>query len=208
MARFDGTHITVAEFLLEEVLDRLPPDERTFLLRCSITPVLGAGLAEALTGRNDAPDVLERLAAEGVFVTRTQEGEAEFRFHPMLADLLRHELPRLEPERLRAQHLHAAEWYLATDRPVEAVEHLLAAQEYSAPTCWCSTTSSICTAGTIGWISPDGSGPCPTTSSGIPGSGVAALSSARVLAEPGARQWYRHCDALVPRTTMPGGPNC
>ncbi len=198
MTRFDGTHSTVAEYLLEEVLDHLPADERTFLLRCSVSPVLGPALAEALTGRKDAGAVLERLTDDGVFLSRAQGGDAEYRFHPMLADLLVHDLRRLEPDRLRAQHLHAAGWYLAEGRSVEAVDHLLAAEEYEGAhrlvldhfadlyrgrhrrdlARWLETVPDEVVAATLD----------------------RALQHCRalaLLARPSAGQWYHHCAALV-----------
>ena len=198
MTRFDGTHTTVAEYLLEEVLAHLPGDVRTFLLDTAVAPVLGAPLAEALTGHTDAGAVLEGLASEGVFVTRTQEGEPEYRFHPMLADLLVHELRLLEPERLRRQHLLAASWYLTTDRSVDAVEHLLAAREYERAH---QVVLDHYTEMYRGQQRLD----LPRWLRAVPDDVVGetidrALQHCRALAllgEPGARQWYRHCDALV-----------
>ena len=55
IARFTGTHRSVAEYLIGEVLDRLPPADRDFLLKTSIADRLSASLATALTGRAGQP---------------------------------------------------------------------------------------------------------------------------------------------------------
>lgn len=204
MARFDGTHTTVAEYLLEEVLDRLPGDVRSFLLECSVAPVLGAGLAETLTGRHDAGDVLEGLAEDGVFLTPTHDGlthdgDREYRFHPMLADLLRHELRRHDADGLRAQHLQAAEWYLARDRAIEAVEHLLEAHEHERAHLLVLEYFADLYRGHHRLDLPRWLRAVPDRV--VEASLDRALRHCRalaLLAEPSAREWYRYCDARVP----------
>ena len=49
ISRFTGTQKSVAEYLIGEVLDRQPPQDRDFLLKTSIAEQLSASLATALT---------------------------------------------------------------------------------------------------------------------------------------------------------------
>jgi LuxR family maltose regulon positive regulatory protein len=58
IARFTGTHQSVAEYLIVEVLDRLPPANREFMLKTSIAERLSAPLATALTGRSDSQSTM------------------------------------------------------------------------------------------------------------------------------------------------------
>jgi LuxR family maltose regulon positive regulatory protein len=58
IAAFSGDERTVAEYLAEEVLERQPPEVRTFLLQTSIADRLSGSLADALTGRSDGRRVL------------------------------------------------------------------------------------------------------------------------------------------------------
>lgn len=200
LAHFDGTHVTVAEYLLEEVLDRLPAATRDFVLATAIAPVLDADLATALTGVDDAHDLLERLAFDGVFVTAAQGGPPEYRFHPMLADLLQQELRLLDPDRFRAQHLRAADWHLADGEPIDAVDHLLAAHEFERAH---RLVLDHFAALYRGAHRPDLS----RWVQAVPDDVIAAsldraLEHCRalaLLAEPAARPWYRHCDARVPQ---------
>ena len=53
IARFTGSDRLVAEYLIEEVIDRLPAADRQFLLTTSVADRLSAGLANELTGRSD-----------------------------------------------------------------------------------------------------------------------------------------------------------
>lgn len=54
--------------LIEEVIDRQPPDIKEFLLRTSILERMTGALCNAVTGRNDGQAVLEWLEAENMFI--------------------------------------------------------------------------------------------------------------------------------------------
>ncbi len=60
---FAGSHRHVAEYLLEEVLERQQPDVRRFLLQTSVLDWLSADLCDAVTGAGDARAMLARLDA-------------------------------------------------------------------------------------------------------------------------------------------------
>ena len=49
------------DFFAHEVLAELPPDLRTFILQCSVLPELTPTLCAAVSGRDDARDVLDDL---------------------------------------------------------------------------------------------------------------------------------------------------
>ena len=97
IARFTGTQRSVAEYLIGEVLDRLPPPDRDFLLKTSITDRLSSPLATALTGRADSQLILESLVAANAFVVSLGGPDTWFRYHPLLRDLLQHRLSLEQP---------------------------------------------------------------------------------------------------------------
>ena len=68
IARFSGNERSVADYLIGEVIERLPPEDRDFLLRTSITEKLTGDLADHLDGRTDSQQVLERLVGANAFV--------------------------------------------------------------------------------------------------------------------------------------------
>jgi LuxR family maltose regulon positive regulatory protein len=127
---FCGSERTVAAFLKAEVLDRQPPEVRELLLRTSVLERAEGPLADALTGGSGALRILQELEEADAFVTAVDVGRSCFRYHPMLADLLRLELRRIGPALVGTQHRAAARWFELHGRPVEAIRHAQAAGDW------------------------------------------------------------------------------
>ena len=64
---------------------------RRFLLRTSIADQVSGELADALTGGSDGHRTLEELAKSNALVVRLGVAHPWFRYHHLLADLLRHQ---------------------------------------------------------------------------------------------------------------------
>ena len=92
IADFTGTDAAVTDYLLTEVLDRLSPSERRFLLRISVVDAICGELADALTNDTDGDRHLQRLASSNAMLEPLDWSTGWFRFHPLLRDLLRAEL--------------------------------------------------------------------------------------------------------------------
>lgn len=133
--RADGTQLGGADsreelfaFLAEEVLDGLAPELRAALLDAALAravdPVVSAALG--LPG-----DLLGRLRASGVLVMASEAGS--FSFHPLFRDFL---LERRGAERssnaTAGAHGRLAKALATAGRPLEAVEHWLAAGAWDA----------------------------------------------------------------------------
>lgn len=123
---FSGSHRFVLDYLLDEVLGRHSDDVRTFLLSTSVLARLTAGLCDALTGRDDSQQMLERLEADGLFVIALDEERTWFRYHQLFADALRARLPADLPGRSEALHASAARWLADNGLLADAVHHALA----------------------------------------------------------------------------------
>jgi ATP/maltotriose-dependent transcriptional regulator MalT len=109
VAEFSGRTPMVADLLADELLHHAPNDLSEFLLRTSVADVLDAELCEALSGRSDSGDVLRRMEADLKFVLATGPSRDTYRYHPLLADMLRSELGRQRPEEVpRLNRLAAA----------------------------------------------------------------------------------------------------
>ncbi|TYB37194.1 AAA family ATPase [Micromonospora sp. AP08] len=132
--RFTGDQPDVAGYLRDEVLAPLDPAARDVLRRSAVAAAVCADLAEAVTGRPDAGQVLADLAREGGFVQRDGSSPSWYRCQPLLADLLRDELDRLPADELGELHRRAAGWYTGHDRPAEALRHALAGGEWDTAT--------------------------------------------------------------------------
>src|SRR5215217_6461518 len=126
---FSGSHRDVLDYLAEEVLGRQPERVRQFLLETSIADHLSGALCDALTGRSDGQEMLERLEKDNLFVVALDDERGWYRYHHLFADFLRGRLRRESPERISGSHLRAAAWYEREGWAPEAVEHALAAGE-------------------------------------------------------------------------------
>jgi LuxR family transcriptional regulator, maltose regulon positive regulatory protein len=88
-----GAQPLAADYLRDEVLDAQPPDVRLFMLRTSVAERLTAGLADSLTGGQlNGAATFEALASQNCFVNRL--GGGEYRYYPVLRDMLMAELAR------------------------------------------------------------------------------------------------------------------
>ena len=123
VAEFAGSERTVADYLLAEVLASQPPDVRHLLLRTCILERVSGPLADALTGRRDGARLLHELEEANAFVVAVDVGRTWFRYHHLLADLLRVELRREAPAEVPALHRLAAEWHARHGNAVDAIRH-------------------------------------------------------------------------------------
>jgi LuxR family maltose regulon positive regulatory protein len=109
--RITGEDPLVADYLHDEVLDQMPPDEREFLLTTSVADVICDDLAGTLTGRPDAAAVLDRLGRGNAIVAAA--GQGTYRYHPLLLDLLRADLRKERPAEIPKLAVLAASWQAA-----------------------------------------------------------------------------------------------
>jgi LuxR family transcriptional regulator, maltose regulon positive regulatory protein len=123
VAEFSGSERTVADYLVSEVLAGRPPEVRDLLLRTSILERVNAPLADLLTGRRDGARLLHELEEANAFVVAVDVGRTWFRYHHLLADLLRLELGREAPDDVPRLHGLAAGWHAEHGGFVEAIRH-------------------------------------------------------------------------------------
>jgi LuxR family maltose regulon positive regulatory protein len=76
---FSGSHRDVLDFLSEEVLERQSGRVRSFLLETSILERLAGELCDAVTGRDDGQEMLERLDRESLFVVALDDERRWYR---------------------------------------------------------------------------------------------------------------------------------
>ncbi len=130
IARFSGSERSVADYLTEELTDRLAPDDRDFLLTTSICDQLTGDLADRLTGRVDGHLVLEKLVGANALVVDLDGRGEWFSYHPLLRELLRHRLSLEQPGASARLHLEAAGWQAARGDSIAAIRHAILAGDW------------------------------------------------------------------------------
>ncbi|WP_345518298.1 LuxR C-terminal-related transcriptional regulator [Nocardioides conyzicola] len=121
-----GSGRLVDEYLWHEVLTAERPEMIHLLLSVSVVDRVNYPLAEMLTSRPDAGDLLAEAEGRGLFVTGLESG-GWFEVHGLVRDMLRADLERRSPDRLRELHGLAARWFEAADDSLTAVDHWMAA---------------------------------------------------------------------------------
>jgi len=117
----------VVGYLVEEVLNAQPPGIRDLLLRTSILDSFDIGIANELSdghAGNDASDLVRANA----FVLPA--GAGWYRYHALLADVLRLKLRHESPDLVPGLHRRAAGWYQRNGLLTQAVRHAAAAGDW------------------------------------------------------------------------------
>ncbi|HSJ57915.1 MAG TPA: LuxR C-terminal-related transcriptional regulator [Anaerolineae bacterium] len=139
----DAGKRAILDYFQHEVLAPQPPERHEFLLRTAILDRLTAPLCDLLAApdRDPAPcpatldsqtrsqALLERLEADNLFVRAQDPQKQWYRYHPLLAELLRRRLEQSRPELAVELHRRAADWHEAAGLLDEAISHALAAGE-------------------------------------------------------------------------------
>ena len=120
----------MADYLFAEVLQREPEPVRQLLLRTSILERVNGSIADRLLGTDGSERILLELEDAGAFVYSIDRERSWFRYHNLLADLLRLELRRTEPAAVPGLHRAAAEWYAEHGFPIDAIRHAQAARDW------------------------------------------------------------------------------
>ncbi|HEY1970311.1 MAG TPA: LuxR C-terminal-related transcriptional regulator, partial [Pseudonocardia sp.] len=127
---FSGTHRSVAEYLLAEMLDRQPAEVRHVLMRTCLLDSVNGELADLLTSRRGSERILLDLEDANAFVVSLDPQRTWFRYHQLFADLLRLELRRTLPAEVPTLHRLAASWFTEQGRVAEAIRHTQAAGDW------------------------------------------------------------------------------
>jgi ATP/maltotriose-dependent transcriptional regulator MalT len=129
LGAFERTHRYILDYLSEEVLETQPERVREFLLQTSILERLSGPLCDAVTGRSDGQDMLQKLERANMFLIPLDEGGRWWRFHHLFRDLLCVRLQQTEGGRVPELHRRAAAWYERHGLIDEAIRHALASND-------------------------------------------------------------------------------
>lgn len=128
---FTGSQRYIMDYLIDEVLRRQPEHVQSFLLETALLDRLCGPLCDSVTGREDSQSILEQLEAANVFLIPLDADRKWFRCHRLFADVLRHQFQITNPGGGQEYHLRASCWYEREGMVDEAIEHALAARDFS-----------------------------------------------------------------------------
>ncbi len=142
---FTGSTRYILDYLVEEVLQLQPAFIQEFLLHTSILDRLCDSLCNAVAnirypisdqsaGPPDvghAQHILEFIERANLFIIPLDDKQHWYRYHQLFADLLRHRLQQLQPERVPVLHHRASEWYEQHGFIPEAIEHALKSKDFA-----------------------------------------------------------------------------
>jgi LuxR family maltose regulon positive regulatory protein len=126
---FSGAHMYFRNYFMETILNRLPIEIQSFLLRTSIIKHFTASLCDALTGQSNSEEILGYLWKENVFVVKQKE-KGLYRYHDLFGEMLYDRLKTQYPEEISVLHRKAAKWYSDHFAPTDAISHLISAKAW------------------------------------------------------------------------------
>lgn len=132
LTEFAGHDRATADFLVGEVLTRLPAATADVLTLVSVCDEVTPALAAALTRRADAGAILAGLERDSSLVLGVGQDRQWFRTHPLLRSYLLADLARHRPHVLAELHEIATAWFAARQRPDKAFDHVALAGEHQS----------------------------------------------------------------------------
>lgn len=131
VAAFRGDDRYIADYLLEEVLQRQPVEFQRFLLQTSVLQRLSGPLCDAVTRRSDSQTVLNALERANLFVIPLDNRREWFRYHHLFASLLQQRLlDTAGPSAVVDLKRRASQWHAANGNLVDSVEIAISCGDY------------------------------------------------------------------------------
>jgi LuxR family transcriptional regulator, maltose regulon positive regulatory protein len=142
--RFGGQDRLVADYLRDEVLAGLAPEQLEFVLGTSVLDTLTAPACDAVLQRTGSARMLSELAQSSLLVSLDRTDQ-RYRYHRLLAEMLRAELRRREPDLEPELHRRASAWHRRAGDQDHAVHHAICAGdvENAGRLVWGSVVASL-----------------------------------------------------------------
>jgi len=129
---FGGDDRLVSQYMESEFLGRISARHREFLTRTAVLGRMCGPLCEAVLDQPGSAAELAELVRSNLLLVPLDRRGFWFRYHHLFRDMLLAELERLEPGLLPVLRRRAAAWCEANDRPEEALEYAMAADDVDA----------------------------------------------------------------------------
>ncbi|MBV9310595.1 MAG: hypothetical protein JOZ73_07180 [Solirubrobacterales bacterium] len=108
-----GEHHVLSEYVRDEVVAALPQELAQFSVKTSILDELSGGICDFVLERRGSAAVLERLAKTTPMLVPVDSSHRSYRWHGLMAEVLRAELRREDEAVEQLLRRRAADWYSA-----------------------------------------------------------------------------------------------
>ena len=130
--RFGGHHHVISDYLRAEILDSLPAELVEFAIRSSVLDELAGPICDLTLNRRGSAAALKRLERCNPLLLPVDGAHHTYRWHNLMAETLRSELRRVEPELEPELRLRASGWYSSHGDAPRAITHAAAARDAGA----------------------------------------------------------------------------
>ena len=130
---FTGNGHALADYLVQEVLQQQSTVIQQFLLHTAILDRMCGSLCAAVLDQEPgvSQQVLEELEHANLFVFALDDQRQWYCYHHLFLDVLRRLLQQTSAEDLSRLHRRAAVWYHRHNLMIEAINHALAASDFT-----------------------------------------------------------------------------
>jgi LuxR family transcriptional regulator, maltose regulon positive regulatory protein len=125
--RFGGDDRIVSDYIADSLLSDLSTAEVTFLRRTSVLDRLSGELCDAVLRESGSAAILRDLARANVLLVPVDRTDHWYRYHGLLAQMLRAELRRHDPDLEAELHRRASRWHADHEDIDAAIRHAIAA---------------------------------------------------------------------------------
>ena len=123
----DSPNRNLFQYLSDEVLIHLRPQQHEFLLQTAFVEELSGPLCDAITGRTDGEAMLLELQQSNLLLQAVDASRRRFRYHALFAEFLQRQLRERHPQQLPLLARRASAWCAHNGQPESAVEYALLA---------------------------------------------------------------------------------
>lgn len=124
LEHFSGTQPELLDYFGHEVLKRLAPALRNFVLATSIFNTFNQEVCKHVLGQDSSAALLDEVRMQELFLSSEPEGSQWFRYHPLLKAFLYRQLEiECGPTHIQRLHYDAARYFLDNGMLSAAIDH-------------------------------------------------------------------------------------
>lgn len=120
----------VIEYLTEEILKGVEPQEKSFLIKTSMLKYFTVDLANYVLQIENSDGIIKSLVDKNLFIITLNEEENVFRYHHLFNEFLNISFDRLNEEERKQLHFKAYEFLKQNGDMSEGISHLIAIKAY------------------------------------------------------------------------------